>query len=173
MKLKIHEFDYDNCELLLICPTCGIESGIYHDCASYEKHPLFRCCKNNFILDYTIEEFEFILQNNKPFINIQMLDLLMIKRIATEYDIEKFINLYNEKNGTTFKYTFDIQKHMNIDMDQFIKVVLDKVGFELNSYNIVDVLNKYPDAEIEHSYEMFIEVIEKNGQLTPIYYLNE
>lgn len=143
-----------------ICPSCNNKCDIeYRDYV--EKFPMVWCwtCQSKFVLDYPLDEFNnFLHENMEHGINTFTLDLLKIKKIANCEVSNKL------KEEYTYYYLID-----DCDKEKIKKTILDNVGVELNSYNIRDIQNEYPEYNLDHDgNSIFIEVIDKNGKLIQI-----
>ncbi|MEB3214330.1 MAG: hypothetical protein VKL39_23475 [Leptolyngbyaceae bacterium] len=172
MQITLAEFNDE-----AFCPICSNKDRIdYKDYVEY--HPMFFCwnCheygidehrESKFVLACSIEDLEKYEPNQK-------VDLLLIKRIANSESIDKFVEEFNKKRIRVASFDVlceygigGIQKYLNISDDEMYKLVLDKVGVELNSYNMVDIHKKYPEYSLDHDgCYILIEVLEKDGTLT-------
>lgn len=166
MQITLTEFNDE-----AFCPICSNKDRIdYKDYVEY--HPMFFCwnCheygidehrESKFVLACSIEDLAKYEPNQK-------VDLLLIKRIANSESMDKFVEDFNKKHNTNFEYGIgDIQEYLNISDDKIYKLILDEVGIELNSYNMIDIHKKYPEYSVDHDgCYILIEVLEKDGNLT-------
>jgi hypothetical protein len=150
-----------------ICFICSNKADIQF--TDYvERHPMICCwsCQSKFVIDCPMENNDIEdFSGNKTF------DLLFIKRIVNSLDFDNFLDNYNKNNNSSFEYTDELCEHMDISEDELKKRILDDAGVELNSYNIRDIHKKNPDYDLSHDGTfILIEVLEKDGNLTRMYF---
>jgi len=175
MQIEI-KYDDDILQLYSQCPICSNKVEVTYD-DYVEEHPMIWCwgrdcdcyCEDKYVIGCSIEDISSI--EMEEFINGKVFDLLLVTRIANVDDITVFLTNYNKNNNTSFEDLNEISNHMKINDTVLKKKILDEVGKELNSYNIADIKKKYPNYDLSHDgCNILIEVLEKDGSLTVMYF---